>query len=68
MPTAPRVLEIRGTLETDYADVLTRPALAALEHLAHFDRARKSLMDARIERRAARARQNSALAFSIPTP
>ena len=51
MTTAARVLEIRSTLESDYADVLTPAAIAALEHLAHFDRDRKKLMDARIERR-----------------
>ena len=31
MTTAARALEIRGTLETDYADVLTPAAIAALE-------------------------------------
>ena len=49
MTTAGRTLEMRGTLEAAFADVLTPAAIAALEHLAHFDRDRKDLMEARIE-------------------
>ncbi len=66
MTTAARVLEIRGTLETDYADVLTPAAIAALERLAHFDRDRKHLMGARIERRRERAAHKQRIAFLDP--
>jgi len=66
MTTAARVLEIRGTLERDYPDVLTPAAIAALERLAPFDRDRKQLMDARIERRAARAAGQRRIGFLEP--
>jgi malate synthase len=66
MTTAARALEIRGTLETDFADVLTPAAIAALEHLAHFDRDRKKLMDERIERRRRRAEGHERIAFLDP--
>ena len=63
---APRRLEIRGTLERDYADVYTPEALAALNALAHFDADRKALMTARSARRAARARERRRIAFLDP--
>jgi malate synthase len=66
MTMAPRALEIRGTLETDFADVFTPSAVAALEHLAHFDRDRKKLMDERIERRRQRARGKERISFLNP--
>lgn len=66
MTTTARGLEIRGTLETDYADVLTPAALAALEHLAPFDRDRKALMDARIARRRERAAKRQRIGFLDP--
>jgi malate synthase len=66
MTTAARGLEIRGTLETDFADVLTPAAIAALEHLAPFDRDRKHLMDDRIERRRQRAGQQQRIGFLDP--
>jgi len=66
MTTAARTLEIRGTLETTFADVLTPAAIAALEHLAHFDRDRKNLMEARIERRRDRAVNRRRIAFLDP--
>jgi len=66
MTSAAPVLEIRGTLKTDYADILTPAALAALEHLAHFDRDRKQLMDARIERRRERAARQQRIGFLDP--
>src|SRR5438477_8231326 len=61
-----RRLEIRGNLETAYADVYTPEAVAALEALAGFDADRKALMRARIERRAARARNQQRIAFLDP--
>ncbi len=66
MTTAARTLEIRGTLETTFADVLTPATIIALEHLAHFDRDRKHLMAARIERRRDRAVNRQRIAFLDP--
>jgi len=66
MTTAARVLEIRSTLETDYADVLTPEAIAAIAHLAHFDRERKQLMDGRIRRRNERAARKERIGFLDP--
>jgi malate synthase len=63
---AARTLEIRGNLENTYADVYTPEAVAALEALAGFDAGRKALMAARIERRAARARNKERIAFLAP--
>jgi malate synthase len=63
---AARRLEIRGNLESDYADVFTPQAVAALEALAGLDADRKALMAARIERRAARARNKQRIAFLDP--
>src|SRR6187399_870393 len=62
----PPAVEIRGSLATDYADVLTPAALAALARLAALDTDRKSLMRARIERRAARARDRQRITFLDP--
>src|SRR5437868_14047461 len=63
---AARRLEIRGNLESAYADVFTPEAVAALEALAGLDADRKALMAARIERRAARARNQQRIAFLDP--
>src|SRR5579872_2273224 len=63
---AARKLEIRGSLETAYADVYTTEAVAALEALAGFDADRKALMTARLARRAARARNKERIAFLDP--
>jgi malate synthase len=63
---APRKLEIRGNLESDYADVYTPEAVAALEALAGLDVDRIALMAARIERRAARARNQQRITFLDP--
>ena len=61
-----RMLEIRGSLENDYRDVLTSEAVSALEALAGFDADRKAIMAARIERRAIRARNKQRLEFLDP--
>jgi len=60
------MLEIRGSLENDYRDVLTSEAVSALEALAGFDADRKAIMAARIERRAIRARNKQRLEFLDP--
>src|SRR4029453_15704027 len=59
-------LEIRANLETAYPDVLTKDSLSALEALASFDADRKAIMSARIERRAARARNKQRIGFLDP--
>lgn len=59
-------LEIRGNLESAYADVFTPEAVAALEALAGLDTDRKALMTARLERRAARARNQERITFLDP--
>jgi malate synthase len=61
-----RSFEIRGNLESDYADVYTPEALAALEALVPLDADRKALMAARIQRRAMRARNKERIAFLDP--
>src|SRR5947209_12918251 len=61
-----RKLEIRGNLESAYADVFTPEAVAALEALAGLDADRKGLMAARLERRAARARNQQRITFLDP--
>jgi isocitrate lyase len=59
-------LQIRGALASDYADVFTPEVTAALSALAHFNRDRMGLMVARIERRAARARNRERITFLDP--
>src|SRR3954453_12198397 len=63
---AARTLEIRGNLQHAYADVYTPEAVAALEALAGLDADRKALMAARLERRAARARNQERITFLDP--
>lgn len=59
-------LEIRGDLANEYPDVYTEEALEALRELARFDADRKAVMAARIERRAARARDGHRIGFLDP--
>ena len=59
-------LQIRGALEASYPDVFTHEALAALDALAPLDAERRTVMTARIARRAARARDRRRLAFLDP--
>ena len=61
-----RRLEIRGTLENDYNDVLTPAAVGALEALASFDADRKTIMASRIARRDARARNKQRITYLDP--
>ncbi len=60
------VLEIGRDLVSTYGDIFTAEAVAALNELARFDADRKALMQARIERRAARARDRRRLEFLDP--
>jgi malate synthase len=59
-------LEIRDGLVESYPDVFTPETRAALAALARFDADRKALMAARIERRAARARNRERISFLEP--
>jgi malate synthase len=59
-------LEFRKTVKTDYPDVFTPEALRALDALAPLDAKRKALMDARIRRRADRAKQRQPIGFLDP--
>jgi malate synthase len=63
---AARSLELRGNLESDYADVFTAEAVAALQALAGLDADRKAVMAARIARRTARARRHERITFLAP--
>ena len=59
-------IEVRGNLQSAYDDVFTPAALRALDALAPFDDDCKQVMAARIERRAARARDKRRIAFLDP--
>jgi len=68
MPTAiSRRIEIRPGLESQYTDVLTPEVLNALDVLAPLDDDRKQVMEGRIARRAARARNRERLTFLDPS-
>jgi malate synthase len=58
-----RRLEIRGNLQTAYADVLTPEVVTALEELAPLDDDRKRVMSGRMDRRTARARKRHRIEF-----
>ena len=59
-------LEIRAGLEREYADILTPEAVAALAALAKFNPERRALMEARVWRRAERARDKRRIDFLDP--
>jgi malate synthase len=65
-PRAADALEIRGDLARTYSDVFTPAALAAISALAPLNGPRRALMAARVERRAARARERRRIAFLDP--
>ena len=60
------MLELRTTVQSDYADVITPDAVAALEALTRFDVDRKRLMTERIQRRAERASRRQPIDFLDP--
>ena len=60
------LLQVRRGAEHEYADVLTKAALDALAALAPLDADRKTVMAARIARRADRARNRERIAFLDP--
>jgi malate synthase len=59
-------LQFRGNVRSDYADVYTPEAVAALEALIAFDAERKSVMASRIERRNRRAVGGERIDFLSP--
>jgi malate synthase len=61
-----RSLEIRGNLESQYPDVFTPEALAALEALAKLDADRRAVLAARTARRAARFKNKERITFLDP--
>ena len=60
------LLQVRRGAEHEYVDVLTKAALDALGALAPLDTDRKTVMAARIARRADRARNRERIAFLDP--
>jgi malate synthase len=58
--------KIDGTLRELYGDVYSVEALAALSAISHFNKDIKAVMQARIERRAARALQQKRIGFLDP--
>src|SRR5436190_11176290 len=62
-----RSLEIRGSLESQYPDVFTPEALAALEALAPLDTERRAVLAGRTARRAARFRNKERITFLDPS-
>jgi malate synthase len=63
MPGDAPALQIREGLERVYSDVYTPKALAALRALAPLDEVRRALMEARLARRARRARGRERIGF-----
>jgi malate synthase len=61
-----RGLQIRDDLQRTYDDVYTPEAIAALEALAQYNRDVKTVMAARIERRARRFRNGETITFPDP--
>jgi len=58
--------QVRGNLESEYKDVLTPEAMAALDALAGLDADRKAVMASRIARRAQRARDKQRITYLDP--
>jgi malate synthase len=56
-------VQIRSNLAAEYSDIYTTAALAALDAIAPFDADRKTLMAARLTRRAARVRDHRRIEF-----
>jgi malate synthase len=59
-------LQVRGDLLRSYGDVFTPEAMGALAALAPLNAPRRALMEARIQRRARRARDRRRIAFLDP--
>jgi malate synthase len=57
---------IYGNLQQEYSDIYTPEALTALTALAHFNKDIKEAMQARLQRRAQRAKQKQRITFLDP--
>ncbi len=56
-------IAIPASLKREYADIFTMQAIAALHALAAFEPTRREVMDARLQRRAVRARNRQRIGF-----
>src|ERR1035438_5967822 len=63
---SPDALQIRGTLLSQYPDVYTEAALAAIRVLAPFNERRLALMHQRMQRRAERFAKKQPITFLDP--
>lgn len=61
------MIQIRSSAQSQYPDVYTAEALAALHALAAFDDDRHAVMEARIARRRARAQNRQRITFLDPS-
>ena len=59
-------ITIRGNLKDLYKDIYTPEALSALSFLSHFNNDVKTLMSARLKRRAERQQKKQRIAFLEP--
>jgi malate synthase len=59
-------LEFRSNVESLYPDIFTAHAKAALSELIRFEPERRAVMDSRLRRRAARAREQTRITFLDP--
>ena len=59
-------ITIRGNLKELYKDIYTPEALSALSFLSHFNNDVKTLMSARLKRRAERQQKKQRIAFLDP--
>lgn len=66
MPNFSEVLEIRAGVQDQYSDVLTHKALEVIAAVAHLDSDRKSVMQARLDRRRRRAEMGERIQFLDP--
>ena len=61
------MIEIRSAAQAAYSDVYTAEAVDAMRALAPFDDDRRAVMQARIDRRRARAAKGERISFLDPS-
>jgi malate synthase len=59
-------MQVRGNLKSEYGDVLTADAVAALDALSRFDADRRALMQTRLDRRRGRQQRRERITFLDP--
>jgi len=59
-------LQFRSNVESEYPDILTANVKTALAELARFEPDRRAVMDSRLRRRSARAREQRRITFLDP--